>query len=361
MHRAGENGVNKQHVAAPEGVHTLHDPDSGLEGLIILHSTALGPAAGGCRLLHYQDPSLMRVDALRLAEGMSYKNALAGLPMGGGKAVIRLPQGAFSRHDLFRAFGRAVDALGGRYITAEDVGTGVEDMQVVSEKTRFVAGLPSNADGPGGDPSPWTAQGVFVSMKTLVRRHLSEDLSDCVVAIQGLGHVGRSLALMLHEAGARLIVADISEQNVRSVVVETGASVVPAEQILSVEADVLAPCALGAIFDETSIGTIRARIVCGAANNQLATPRDGARLAQRGILYAPDYVVNAGGIINVAGEYFGWTLKETQQRIAETGHRLARVLDYASAKGIAPNQAADELARATIAAGSSGFTADSAL
>lgn len=353
--------MNKQHVAAPEGVHTLRDPDSGLEGLIVLHSTALGPAAGGCRLLHYQDASLMRADAFRLAEGMSYKNALAGLPMGGGKAVIRLPQGAFSRQELFRAFGRAVDALGGRYITAEDVGTSVEDMQAVSEKTRFVAGLPSNSDGPGGDPSPWTAQGVFVSMETLVRRHLSKDLSDCVVAVQGLGHVGHSLARMLHEAGARLLVADISEQNVRRVVAETGATVVRADQILSVEADVLAPCALGAIFDETSIGTIRARIICGAANNQLATPDDGARLAQRGILYAPDYVVNAGGIINVAGEYFGWTEKDTQRRVADTGNRLIRVLDHASATGVAPNQAADELARATIAAGPSPFRADSAL
>ncbi|MFC3724069.1 Glu/Leu/Phe/Val dehydrogenase family protein [Neoaquamicrobium sediminum] len=318
--------VNKQHVAAPEGVHTLRDPDSGLEGLIVLHSTALGPAAGGCRLLHYQDASLMRADAFRLAEGMSYKNALAG-----------------------------------RYITAEDVGTSVEDMQAVSEKTRFVAGLPSNSDGPGGDPSPWTAQGVFVSMETLVRRHLSKDLSDCVVAVQGLGHVGHSLARMLHQAGARMIVADVSEQNVRRAVAETGAAVVSAEQILSVEADVLAPCALGAIFDETSIGTIRARIICGAANNQLATPDDGARLARRGILYAPDYVVNAGGIINVAGEYFGWTEKDTQRRIADTGNRLIRVLDHASATGVAPNQAADELARAKIAAGSSLFLADSAL
>ncbi|WP_379014099.1 Glu/Leu/Phe/Val dehydrogenase family protein [Neoaquamicrobium sediminum] len=318
--------MNKQHVAAPEGVHTLRDPDSGLEGLIVLHSTALGPAAGGCRLLHYQDASLMRADAFRLAEGMSYKNALAG-----------------------------------RYITAEDVGTSVEDMQAVSEKTRFVAGLPSNSDGPGGDPSPWTAQGVFVSMETLVRRHLSKDLSDCVVAVQGLGHVGHSLARMLHQAGARMIVADVSEQNVRRAVAETGAAVVSAEQILSVEADVLAPCALGAIFDETSIGTIRARIICGAANNQLATPDDGARLARRGILYAPDYVVNAGGIINVAGEYFGWTEKDTQRRIADTGNRLIRVLDHASATGVAPNQAADELARAKIAAGSSLFLADSAL
>ena len=342
-----------QHVAQPEVVHAISDPDSGLEGLIVLHSTALGPAAGGCRLLHYDDASLMQADAFRLAEGMSYKNALAGLPMGGGKAVIRLPQGSFSRRQLFQAFGRAVDALGGRYITAEDVGTSVEDMQEVAENTRFVAGLPSDADGPGGDPSPWTAKGVFVSMQTIVRRQLARDLSDCVVAIQGLGHVGRPLAQMLHEGGARLIVADISETNISRVVSETGATAVPVEQILSVEADVLAPCALGAIFDETSINAVRAKIVCGAANNQLATPEDGVRLADRGILYAPDYVVNAGGIINVAGEYFGWTSQETQRRVFETGQRLASVLDYASATGIAPNHAADELARATIAKGPS--------
>ncbi|GGE12572.1 leucine dehydrogenase [Gemmobacter megaterium] len=337
-------------MTQPEDIVDFHDPDTGLVGCIVLHSTALGPAAGGCRLWQYADPQAMRADAMRLAEGMSYKNALAGLPMGGGKAVIRRPPGHFNREALFRAFGRVVDGLGGRYITAEDVGTSVEDMLAVASSTRHVAGLPADGPGPGGDPSPWTAQGVFVSMRASVQRRLGTDLAGCVVAIQGLGHVGSALADLLHAAGARLVVADLSDAHVRQVAARTGARIVPPDRIHATEAHVFAPCALGAVIHAGTIPELRAKVICGAANNQLATPQDGARLAARDILYAPDYVVNAGGIINVAGEHLGWSADQTRSRVLETAGRLDQVFRFADTAGVAPDVAADELARAAIGA-----------
>lgn len=341
--------INRQ--LSPESVHIFRDEASGLDAVIALHSTALGPAAGGCRLWHYVSSEDAAADACRLAEGMSYKNALAGLPLGGGKAVLRRPEGAYDRRKLFAAFGRAVRELGGRYVTAEDVGTNVADMQMVRGETRFVAGLPARGAAPGGDPSPWTARGVFLAMQAAAARRLERGLNECTVAIQGVGHVGSALAGMLHAAGAKLIVADMDAAAVARVAVATGAQTASLGGILSANADIFAPCALGGVLNHASIGRLSAKVVCGAANNQLATPEDGARLADRGVLYAPDYVVNAGGIINVAAEYLGWSREEAAARVEATPERLLAVLDHAEARGFAANRAADQLARAAIAAG----------
>jgi leucine dehydrogenase len=286
---------------------------------------------------------------MRLAEGMSYKNALAGLPLGGGKAVIRAPEGPFDREALFRAFGRAVAALDGRYVTAEDVGTSVDDMIRVVESTRHVAGLPAKAGAPGGDPSPWTALGVFRAMQVAARRRLGAELGDLSVAVQGLGHVGFALCELLHEAGARLIVAERRSEVAARAATTFGAEVMSSSALLEARVDVFAPCALGAVLDNVSVKRLRARIICGAANNQLATPHQGQALADRDILYAPDYLVNAGGIINVAAEYCGWSEADARARVERIGARLEEVLDLAECDGVAPHEAADALARSIIA------------
>lgn len=352
---------SKSHALPPASLHRLRDRATGLDALIVMHSTALGPAAGGCRLWSYDDERQMARDACRLAEGMSYKNALAALPLGGGKAVIRRPLGDFDRRALFESFGRAVEELHGRYLTAEDVGTTPEDMSVVRTQTRHVAGLLVEGTGAvGGDPSPWTARGVFLSMKLAAERRLERPLGDCTVAIQGAGHVGAALALMLHQAGARLLVSDIDAAAAARVAGATGAMVVSAAAIVSEPADIFAPCALGGILDEKTVGSLTAKVVCGAANNQLAVAADGDRLADRGVLYAPDYVVNAGGIINVAAEYLGWSQDEACTRVDATASRLAHVLDFADAHGLAPHLAADHLAREMIAAGPLRQLADAA-
>jgi leucine dehydrogenase len=333
----------------PEEVVRLHDAESGLSGVIVLHSSRLGPAAGGCRLWRYDSAAEATIDAVRLAEGMSYKNAMAGLPLGGGKAVLSLPDGAIDRAALFRAFGRAVASLGGRYVTAEDVGTSVRDMMHVAETTRHVAGLPPKPGAPGGDPSPWTALGVFRAMELAVRRLLGAGIGDVTVAVQGLGHVGYALCELLHESGARLIVAEPRTEIAAAAAAAFGAEVRAVGELVAADADVFAPCALGAVVDQKTARTLRAKIVCGAANNQLATPQQGATLAERGILYAPDYIVNAGGIINVAAEYLGWSRTEAQNRVEAIPARLAEVLDFADSHGLVPHAAADTFARSIIA------------
>jgi leucine dehydrogenase len=334
----------------PARVLPIRDEATGLDGVIAIHSTALGPAAGGCRFWHYPSDADAHRDAVRLAEGMSYKNALAGLPLGGGKAVIRVPDRPFDRQALFAAFGRAVQRLGGSYITAEDVGTTVADMTAVASATRHVSGLPASEGRPGGDPSPWTARGVFLAMAVAAERRLGRPLSDCTVAIQGVGAVGSALAMLLHAAGARLIVADRSAEAVAAVAARTGADVVACSAVLQARCDIVAPCALGGVLDARAIAGLRASIVCGAANNQLAADEDGARLAERGVLYAPDYVVNSGGIVSVAGEYLGWSSDAVEARIDATGERLGAVLDIADADGVPANLAADAMAREAIAA-----------
>jgi leucine dehydrogenase len=336
-------------AVSPETVHVVSDAASGLEGVIVLHSTRRGPAAGGCRLWRYANRAAMTDDALRLAEGMAYKNALADLPLGGGKAVLNLPDGAFDRRRLFAAFGRAVAELDGAYVTAEDVGTNVADMTAVRGETHHVAGLAPAAERPGGDPSPWTARGVFLSMQEAARRRFGTGLDGLTVAVQGLGNVGSALCALLHDAGARLIVAEPRPGVAAAVALRYGAEIMGRDSIVEARCDIFAPCALGGVIDRDAVRRLRAGLICGGANNVLASAEDGDRLADRGVLYAPDYVVNAGGIINVAAEYFGWGAGEAAARIEATGQRLGAVLDHAERCGLAPHRAADALARERIA------------
>jgi leucine dehydrogenase len=329
----------------------LEDRKAGLEGVIVIHSTRLGPAAGGCRFWSYPGLSEATEDGIRLAQGMSYKNALAGLPLGGGKAVLRKPEGEFSREALFEAFGRAVERLGGRYVTAEDVGTSVADMECVARRTKHVAGLARRADRPGGDPSPHTARGVFLAMRHAVERRLERPLGEATVAVQGLGHVGYELCRLLHAEGARLIVAEPRAEVAARAAVEFGAEVAGVSSIVDRHADVFAPCAMGGALDTRVVSRLKASVVCGAANNQLADPKLGALLAGRGVLYAPDYLVNAGGIINVAAEYLGWSMAEVDARVAAIPDRLAEVLDRAELTGRPPSEVADELARELLCGG----------
>jgi leucine dehydrogenase len=287
-----------------EAVQFVTDEKSGLRAIIAIHSTHLGPAAGGARFWHYAKDEDALVDALRLSRGMSYKNAMAGLPLGGGKSVILANQERTKSPDLLHAFGKAVDHLGGRYITAEDVGMSVSDMIEVARSTKFVAGLPNSPGDVGGDPGPHTSLGVFLGIKAAVKWALGkDDLRGLHIALQGAGSVATGVALHACAEGARLSIADVDEAKAHKLADRSGGKVVSPDEILGLEADVLSPCALGAVLNETTIAQLKVPIVAGGANNQLATVEDGERLQQRKILYAPDYVINAGGIINVCTEY----------------------------------------------------------
>lgn len=327
----------------------LYDADAGLDGVIAIHSTTLGPGAGGCRFWSYPDMDHALADALRLSEGMSYKNALAGLPFGGAKAVLRKPEGDFDRTKLFRAFGRAVEDLGGLYVTAEDVGTSVADMQDVASVSRHVAGLPPAEGRAGGDPSPWTAKGVFEAMQAAARFALDTDLAGLTVAVQGTGNVGAELCRRVADAGARLVIADPNPARRDRLRAILGAEVVDVSEIASVEADVFAPCALGGALDRDSVRRMKARLVCGAANNQIATPDAADMLRDRGIVYVPDYVANAGGIISVSAEYLGEDEADVAYRVAEIAPRVAALLDRAAREGRSPAVVADEMAEEVIA------------
>jgi len=335
-----------------ERVLFCRDEVTGLSAIIAIHSTALGPAAGGCRLWSYADDAEALRDVLRLSQGMSYKNAMAGLKFGGGKAVIiKTPD--FSADDaLFERFGDFVDTLNGDYITAEDVGMTMDIMQTIARRTRHVTGLPSQAGRAGGDPSPKTAYGIFCGIAAAVAAKLGRrDLEGIRVAVQGVGHVGYYLCRRLHDAGAILLVSDLDDDRVRRVCDEFGATPVAAPEILYQDVDVLAPCALGAILNEESIPKIRAAIIAGGANNQLRTAADGQRVADAGILYAPDYVINGGGIINVACEYFGDVDDEgVMDLVAKIGPRLAGIFAEAERTGEPTNVIADRQARQIIAA-----------
>lgn len=329
-----------------EAVHTFSDAKSGLQAIIAVHNTARGPAAGGTRFWSYADPKDAVTDVLRLSKAMSYKNAVAGLSLGGGKAVILRPEGEFDRKSLFEAYGRAVESVGGKYITAEDVGVSPDDMQIIKTQTDFVAGLD---DGPAasGDPSPVTAEGVFRSIKVAVSHALGrESLKGLKVAVQGLGHVGFGLCEHLHRAGVHLIVTDINKAALDRARTEMDAEVVEPDAIYAVTADVFAPCALGGAISDITLPQIRASIIAGAANNQLATREMGEACRQRGILYAPDYVVNAGGIINVAAEVSGsYDLEWVRKKLDELEITLKNIFKLSSEKNLATNIVADELAR----------------
>lgn len=323
----------------------------GLRAVIAIHSTALGPAAGGCRMWPYADTASALADVLRLSRGMSYKNAMAGLPLGGGKAVIIAHSRQAKTPALFEAFGRLVDSLGGQYVTAEDVGTTIADMSQVARVTRYVAGLGRAPGEAGGDPGPKTALGVFLGIKAAVRFRLGRtDLKGVSVAVQGLGGVGYHLCRMLAEDGAQLTVADVRAAVVESACAQFKARAVAVTEVLSQDVDVLAPCALGAVLDAASIGRLKARIIAGAANNQLAQGQDGRSLSAAGILYAPDYVINAGGIISVSREYQGGaTEAQVIADIQGIPARLTEIFERARRENRTTNEVADEMARELLA------------
>lgn len=345
---AFENSAFDNH----ERVVFCSDKKSGLKAIIAIHSTTLGPAAGGCRLWSYESDDAALTDVLRLSQGMSYKNAMAGLNFGGGKAVIMKTPDFDGSDALYEKFGEFVDQLQGDYVTAEDVGMSVSIMQTIGRRTKYVSGLPPKEGRAGGDPSPKTSWGIFKGIDAAVRFKLGrENVEDLTVAVQGVGHVGYYLSKYLSEAGAKLVVADIDEQRVRRVCDEFGAVASSPDDILFESVDVVAPCALGAILSEHSIPRLRTGIVAGGANNQLAVGADGQRLSDAGILYAPDYVINGGGIINVSSEYYGdLDEEEVMESVAQIGPRLTDIFEEAAATGKPTNVIADTMAQKIIAA-----------
>ncbi|MBA4045857.1 MAG: amino acid dehydrogenase [Erythrobacter sp.] len=341
---------------AHELVQLVHDRSSGLTAIIAIHSTHLGPSAGGTRFWHYSDPAGAMRDALRLSRGMSYKNAMAGLPMGGGKAVILADEQRIKTPEMLAAFGDAVEALGGRYVTAEDVGITEADMVAVSQRTTHVSGLPvAGAGSAGGDPGPFTAYGIYLGIKAAVAHKLGTDsLKDVHVAVQGTGSVGGGVARLLAQDGARLTLADISADRAQVLAQQLGAEVVASDAILATRCDVLNPNALGAILDDASIAALDCTIVAGGANNQLARAEHGAVLAARGILYAPDYVINAGGIISVATEYLARSegrdgdIADVNALIAQIPGRLTAIWQESDSTGISSDVVADRMAQKLI-------------
>ena len=324
------------------------DPAAGYRGIVAIHSTALGPAVGGTRFWEYAGEEEALNDVLRLGRGMTYKNALAGLPFGGGKSVVfrdrhhHAPAGP-ERERLFRAHGQLIDTLGGRYITAEDVGTSPADMEYIRLGTSHVAGLAGGA----GDPSPHTARGVFRAIEAAAHdRWGKDDLSGKTVAIQGCGHVGYYLARELHRAGAKLVVSDVNAANARRVVDEFAAAESPAPEIYSVPADIFAPCALGGVLNQETIPQLRVAIVAGGANNQLLAVSDGELLEERGILYAPDYAANAGGVLyGCSVEMLGWEPERARERVDRSVYEtLSKIFALAKREGVPTYRAADELA-----------------
>lgn len=323
------------------------DAATGLRAIIAIHSTVRGPAAGGCRMWPYATLDEAVGDALRLSRAMSYKNAMAELPFGGAKAVIIGDSGQSKTPQLFQAFGRLVDSLGGRYVTAEDVGTTTADMANIARATRHVSGLGAAPGEAGGDPAPKTALGVYLGIKAAVRFRLARsDLQGVRVAIQGLGGVGRHLAGLLAADGVELFVADVQQSAVQQACEQLKARPVAVDEVLTLDVDVLSPCALGGVLNSRSIPHLRARIVAGAANNQLAQDQDGSALQAAGILYAPDYVINAGGIISVWHEYRGAsTAAQVLADIQAIPARLTGIFERARRESRATNTVADEMAR----------------
>ena len=322
------------------------DPSVGYKGILAVHSTKLGPALGGTRFWQYATDEEAITDALRLSRGMTYKNAVAGLHLGGGKSIIIGDNKTKDREKIFRAHGRFVDTLGGRYITAEDVGTSTKDMSYVQMETKHVAGLA----GKSGDPSPVTAHGVFRAVQASANRKWGSDsLEGKTVAVQGCGSVGSYLAKELHEAGAKLIVSDIDPGKTARVEKATGAKVVQGDAIFSADADIFSPCALGGIINDKTIPKLKVQVVAGGANNQLLEERHGDELQRRGILYAPDYVANAGGVINVYGEVVGWDAQRALDKADDIYDTILKVFDIAESKKIPTYEAADRLAEQRLA------------
>lgn len=332
-----------------ERVSYFHCPQTGLKAIIALHNTNLGPALGGCRMWAYDSDEEALRDVLRLSRGMTYKAAVAGLPLGGGKSVIIGDARKVKTPEMMRAMGKAVDSLGGRYIIAEDVGTTVDDLNQIATQTKHAVGV--SHGGHGGDPSPVTAYGVYVGLKAAVKNRLgTDDLRGLTVAVQGLGNVGYNLCRHLHKDGAKLFVTDVQTERVNMAVQEFGATAVGLNDIYDVPADVFAPCALGAILNDDTIPRIKAKVIAGAANNQLAEARHGDVLRSRNVLYAPDYVINAGGLINVYYEYVTRnTGKATDPaavnaHVEKIGETVESIFRKAEKEGLSTALAADRLA-----------------
>src|SRR5688572_422151 len=331
-------------------VHFRLDKATQLRAIVAIHDSRLGPALGGCRFIEYDTEDAALVDALRLARGMTYKAALAGLPHGGGKSVIIRPKQHFDRVALFRAFGRFIEDLRGHYITAEDSGTGLEDMEIVRTMTKHVTGIDPSHGG-SGDPSPFTALGVRRGIEACVKFKLGRsDLQSVHVAVQGVGHVGYQLCKELHSAGAKLTVADVDPLKAERAHREFGAQIVPLEGIFEVACDVVAPCALGSALNDKSIPKLKAKIVAGAANNQLAEPRHGDDLHARGILYAPDYAINAGGLINVAQEVVGYDEKASRENTMEIFNTIYEICDRSRRLNAPTYKVADIMVEEKLAA-----------
>jgi leucine dehydrogenase len=324
-----------------EQVVFTYDPSSGYKGIIAIHNTALGPALGGTRFWNYASDYDALIDVLRLSRGMTYKAAVAGLNLGGGKAVIIGDNRTPKREMIMRAHGRAVESMGGRYYTAEDVGTSVADMDYIHMETEHVVGMA----GRSGDPSPVTAYGTYRGIKACsLKKYGTDELADRSVVIQGAGHVGYFLAEDLRGEGATVFVADIDDDRVQRCVDELGCEAVGVDEVYDVDADVFAPCAMGAILNDDTIPRLNVQIVAGAANNQLARSRHAAMLEERDILYAPDYVINAGGLINVYSELAGWTLERSKRKAGEIYSTLLAIFEVAASEGITSAKAANEVA-----------------
>ncbi len=323
-----------------QSVHFYRDPAAQLEAIIAIHDTRRGPALGGCRCIAYPDTQAALADALRLARGMTFKAALADVPQGGGKSVVLKPAGRFDRRALFTAFGRAVEQLGGRYITAIDSGTSTADLAVVAEQTRYATSASAHLD-----PSPWTALGVFTGIQAAVQARLGQDnLEGVRVALQGVGHVGYPLASRLFEAGAQLLIADIDTARAEQAAADFDAQVVDVQEIHCVPCEVFAPCGLGGVLREESVDTLQCAIVAGSANNQLANPDCAVQLHARDILYAPDYVINGGGLIFASLQYNGRPLDEIEQKTLRIGDTLRALFARAQAEGVSPHGIAETMA-----------------
>jgi leucine dehydrogenase len=330
-------------------IHLFRDAATGLKAIVAIHDSRLGPALGGCRFIDYASDEEAVVDALRLARGMTYKAALAGIPHGGGKSVLMRPPGQFDRAALFRAFGRFLEDLGGHYITAEDSGTSIEDMEVIRGVTKHVTGVKPEHGG-SGDPSPFTALGVRRGIEACVKfLHDRDSLEGVSVAVQGVGHVGYHLCRELHALGAALTVADIDPLKAERAQRELGAEVVPLDAIFGIECDVFAPCALGSALNDDTIPRLACDIVAGAANNQLAEPRHGEDLMQRGILYAPDYAINAGGLVNVAAEVAGYDEALARERTLAIYDTILEIAERARAAMAPTYRVADTMVEERLA------------
>jgi leucine dehydrogenase len=332
-----------------EEVIFCHNKDVGLKAIIAIHNTALGPALGGTRMWNYKSDEEALIDVLRLSRGMTYKASAAGLNLGGGKAVIIGDSRTEKSEGLFRAFGTFVNSLGGKYITAEDVGTTVKDMEYVYSETPFVTGIPESLGG-SGDPSPYTAYGVLMSIKASVKKKLNkDDLNGVHVAVQGMGNVGRNLVKFLDEEGAKITVADIDEARVDQMCsVYNSVEKVGPDDIASITCDVFAPCALGAVINDESIHNLKCDIIAGGANNVLAEHRHGDILLEKGILYAPDFVGNSGGLMNVYVELEGYSKDRAMQKVEAVYDNIMEVFEIAEKENVPTYKAAQILAKRRV-------------